>query len=420
MKWVENHQVEGTDPLVTIGKPTRRNSKTGRLIASKTFHERYTVNGRQVTKTLKTGNRKEAIRRVLQRQWNGDEERETQAQISIGDGLNEYLEICRHRDLAPRTLQKYELVIRELKSLLSKRLTAPLPVFSEREFWRYNKYMTEAGHERKTRYDRLIVVKQAMKYLVRVGRIQTNPLEAVRMSKPESRPQPCFTMSQVADLLSATDDYHRPIFATMAYAGLRFGEVRDLRWEDLLFDRGANGIILVARGGSRDIPKDRESRRLPIHPNLRSHLDALSRLGERVFYDRDGKRSLSQKKLLRALKNLCAERGFEQPRQYKLHSFRHFFCSVAAQNNLSYRYVLSWLGHSDSKIVEMYFNIFDDTAEQAMSSIQFENISENKKGVGCGELQKEENRIESESGGSEVRDSGETDASYSDPRTYDG
>jgi len=372
MRWADNHQVEGTDPKVIIGRPTQRDPKSGKIKVSRVFHERYCVGGRQVTRTLRTSNKKAAIRRVIERQSNGQNEDRPQVSVSIAQGLDEYLRLCQDRDLSPRTLQKYDLVIRGLKASLDKQVDAPASTFSEREFWQYNRHMTDTGVVRKTRYDRLIVVKQALKYLKRVGRIPSYPLESIRLSKPESQPQPCFTFKQVQSLLDRADDYHRPILATLAFAGLRFGEVRDLRWSDLLLGRGDTGFIRVSRGGSKDTPKDHESRLIPIHPQLRSLLDELAERNGQIFHDKDGVRSLSEKKLLLALKRLCETCGFENALKFKLHSFRHFFCSAAAQNNVSNRYVMAWLGHSDSRIVDLYFKMFDDAAEQAMASIGFQ------------------------------------------------
>ena len=372
MKWVQNHRVEGTEPAVIIGKPTQRNG-AGELKVGRFYHERYTVSGRIITRSLRTGNKKEAVRRVFERLMNGNEVAAPKSELSIARGLDEYIQVCRDRDLAPRSLQKYLHVVKEVKEALGARAKDSAATFNERDFWRYNRFMTDAGLFRKTRYDRLIVLKQAVKYLARAERIPNYPLGGIRLSKPESKAQPCFTADQVNSLLEVAAAYLRPIIMYFAYTGSRFGEVRDLRWEDLLLDRGKNGFIRISRGGSRaDTPKDKESRLVPIHADLRAVLDSLSRLGERVFYDQDGETPLEERKLLKTLKELCAECGFENADRFKLHSFRHFFCSTAARRNLSYRYVLAWLGHSDSKIVDMYFRQFDDAAEQAMSSISLD------------------------------------------------
>lgn len=370
MKWLQNHQVEGTSPTVTIGKPSHRD-ENGRTVAGRFYHERYTVGGRTVTRSLRTGNKKEAIRRVFERLTGVDTDRRS-TYLTIAQGLDEYFQVCRDRDLAPRSLQKYELVIREVKLALGKRADAAVSEFCEKDFWSYNRYMTDSGLNRKTRYDRLIVLKQAIKYLSRSKQIPSYPLEAIRLTKPESQPQPCFTADQVAALLESADMHTRPIYCFFALTGARFGEVRDVHWTDLLLDRGSNGFIRISRGGSRaDMPKDKESRLVPIHPQLRAVLDALPRHGERVFYDVDKKSPLAERKLLKQLKALCAHNGFENADSFKLHSFRHYFCSTAAQENLSYRYVLAWLGHSDSKIVDMYFRQFDDAADNAMASMRF-------------------------------------------------
>jgi len=85
----------------------------------------------------------------------------------------------------------------------------------------------------------------------------------------------------------------------------------------------------------------------------------------------DGKK-VSPKKLRRYLKNLCKQYGLENPQQHKLHTFRHFFASYCAQRNLSYKYVLEWMGHSSSGILDMYFTMNDRHSQMAMNSMSFE------------------------------------------------
>jgi site-specific recombinase XerD len=85
----------------------------------------------------------------------------------------------------------------------------------------------------------------------------------------------------------------------------------------------------------------------------------------------DGKK-VPPKKLRRYLKNLCRQCGFENPQQYKLHTFRHFFASYCAQRNLSYKYVLEWMGHSSSAILDMYFTMYGRHAQAVMNSMSFE------------------------------------------------
>ena len=87
--------------------------------------------------------------------------------------------------------------------------------------------------------------------------------------------------------------------------------------------------------------------------------------------------------LVAYVKSLCQECGFTNPKQYKLHTFRHFFASYCAQQNLSYKYALEWMGHSSSAILDLYFTMNDRHSQMAMNSLSFsaEN-SQNRTEVG--------------------------------------
>jgi integrase len=381
LKWTDTHRVEGADPPVLIGRPLRSDHRTGQAKAGRLYHMRYTVAGRQVSKSLGTGNKKEAIRRVFEHQArlrageaDGSDEKRA---LTLGEALDEYLGVCRDRDLSPKTLEKYELVIRDLKKVLGHQVNGSVADFGEREFTKYEAAMRKAGLQPKTRYDRLVVVRQAFRYLARNRRIAYYPLEGRQMRKPQSKPQPCFTRQQVEQLLTAADPYLRPIFAVLAYCGLRFGELRDLPWEDVHLNDKEGGVISVRRGGSGDTTKDREERHIPIHRELRAILQGVRRRGERVFCDVPSRkdpqieRPLVERKLLMELKKLCGACGFENPKQYKLHTFRHFFASTCAARGIPHKYALKWMGHSDSRILDLYLTLYDDVAQRLMNGISF-------------------------------------------------
>ena len=161
---------------------------------------------------------------------------------------------------------------------------------------------------------------------------------------------------------------------------MRIGELVQLRWEDVNIE---SSVIHVQRGGSEGRTKDKEDRFIPIHAGrLKPILQCLQRKSEVVFLMPDGK-LVSPKKLRAYLKDLCRQCGFENPRQYKLHTFRHFFASYCAQQNLSYKYVLEWMGHSSSAILDMYFTMNDRQAQAAMNGLSFHSDkTENRTIVG--------------------------------------
>ncbi len=239
--------------------------------------------------------------------------------------------------------------------------------------------MIDDGYAAKTRADRLVTIKQAFKRAARQKLIETNPLDGVKVADPPPTRQLCFEPEQVQTLIDgAADDLERTIFAALAYTGMRFGELRDLRWADLSLPADRPGNILICHGGSGDTPKDQDSRRVPLHAELRKLLDRLPRLGDRVFYSPpckrhpEGGRPLSESTWLKRLKAASARCDLAQPQQYKLHTFRHAFASMCARNNVAYRYALAWMGHSSSEIVDLYFKQFDSAADAAITTINYQ------------------------------------------------
>ena len=237
------------------------------------------------------------------------------------------------------------------------------------DLFAYRTYLAEECHlSEKSIYNETIVIKQLFKWAVKYGYLSHNLIAPIQFKKVKSPRQPCYTLEQVELLLSNAEPWVMPIFSTLAYSGMRIGELQQLRWEDV--DLECN-VIHVCRGGSSGKPKDKEDKFIPIHTQkLKPILQTLPRVSETVF-QMPNSLEVSQKKLLAYLKRLCAECGFTNPNQYKLHTFRHFFASYCAQQNLSYKYTLEWMGHSSSAILDLYFTMNDRYSQMAMNSLSF-------------------------------------------------
>src|SRR5438874_13548145 len=44
---------------------------------------------------------------------------------------------------------------------------------------------------------------------------------------------------------------------------------------------------------------------------------------------------------------------------------------MCARQNISYRYALEWMGHSNSEILSLYYTMYDSTAEIAIKTISY-------------------------------------------------
>ena len=151
--------------------------------------------------------------------------------------------------------------------------------------------------------------------------------------------------------------------ALMGYAGLRIGEVEQLQWDDLHAGGGRFTMIHVRRGGSSGTTKDKDDRFVPVHSTIAALLGSPAKRTGRVF------KAITERQLLKRLKELCETSGFENPRQYKLHSFRHHFASLCANHNVAYRKALAWLGHSSSQMLDLYYHLHDEDSQRAMEAL---------------------------------------------------
>jgi site-specific recombinase XerD len=383
MKLIDKQIVEATKPTIYIGKRTYKSS-SGQVRIAKPYWAEYFSNGKQYQEPLGVTNKAAAIKaayalaeRLERGQLKVRDSRRTVQELADG-----YYGYCKGRGRARKTLVKYKGQLERLKEWCKSEGIRKARTFSPDDLFAYRTYLTEkCGLAEKSIYNETIVIKQLFKWAAKNGYLSRNLLEPIQFAKVKSPKQPCFTIEQVELILSNADAWAVPMFAALAFTGMRIGELGQLQWEDV--DMKSN-VIHVHRGGSDGKPKDKEDRFIPIHKRkLRPFLQTLPTESELVFLMPNG-RQVSPKKLRRYLKTLCKQCGFENPKQYKLHTFRHFFASYCAQQNLSYKYVLEWMGHSSSAILDMYFTMNDRHSQNAMNSLSFSSSenAENRTVVG--------------------------------------
>ncbi len=380
MKLHDRQSVEGTMPVIYIGHREYRRPNGQRYI-SRQWYSEWCVHGRHYSQALKTTNKQLALRRAhdIRRRIEEGQLAPKVFKLNSTQLKDRYLDLKRNENRAPKTIEKYTAGPTQFDVWCNQTGRASIVKFSGSDFWTFNGWMRDQGHSEKTRYDRLVLVKQAFKYAAKEKMIPENLLFGITLYKPEPTEQPCFTPQQVAVLLATADVHEAAIFAVLAYLGLRFGEARDLRWSDIHWNSGGDGgFVSVCRGGSRnDKTKTGRSRRIPLHPALVPYLATVPRKFERVFTARpsnkhpEGDGPINERRLLMSLKRLCKRCGFSDWKKYKLHTFRHAFASMCARNNVAYKYALEWMGHRSSDILDIYYKQFDDVAEAAIRTIVY-------------------------------------------------
>jgi integrase len=377
MKLIDRKTVSVGELNVQYGHRVYRD-KDGAERASETFYAECGYSGRRYAVPLNTASEPLAIFRVHElgeRILAGEHQKP--AKLTVADLARRYLEYQHSLGRAKTTLTKYEYVLSTFVAWANTQFAKPIGKFTENDFWTWFGSVSKA-YGKKTAYDRAIVVKQLFKWAMNKAKLlPSNPVSGATMRKPAPNEQPVFSPSQVSKMLATANDHLRPILATMAYAGLRFGECRDLLWDHVLLPIDGPGHLVIRLGGSTDTTKTGNVRRIPLHPDLRKLLEAMPRIDERAFHapvskqNIDGTKLLNESTTVKSLKRLCHECGFAGADKFKLHSLRHTFASMMARTKVPIQYAQALMGHRNSQILAIYYHVYDDTAVEAIQSIQY-------------------------------------------------
>jgi integrase len=206
---------------------------------------------------------------------------------------------------------------------------------------------------------------QILEVAVEYGLIDRNPAKGKRRRLKASRPAPVWLDSaeQIAALLDAAGELdrgaksngqlpRRAILATLTLAGLRIGELIELRWRDVNL---ADGRLTV-----RASKTDAGVRRIDLLPALAGELRALRAKvtpdpGERVFPTQEGgpmnpsnvRTRILAKAVERANERLVKAEATPLPESLTPHKLRHTFASILVALGIDPGAVMDQLGHTD-------------------------------------------------------------------------
>ncbi|MBU4502957.1 MAG: site-specific integrase, partial [Nanoarchaeota archaeon] len=157
------------------------------------------------------------------------------------------------------------------------------------------------------------------------------------------------------------------IIDTALSCGLRASEIANLKIKDIHIGKGENSVF-VSRG------KGNKSRLVTISEKLKKHLKEFiswkKRVGEPVNPDnylfiseRSPKMTLSaiQKRFK------CWIKACGLNTQYSIHSARHTYGTMLYRATKDLRMVQKQLGHSSSRITEVYADVLDEDVEKAVN-----------------------------------------------------
>ena len=161
-------------------------------------------------------------------------------------------------------------------------------------------------------------------------------------------------------LRSAQDERDPAIYATAAFAGLRMGELRALRWRDVDFPRSVIRVRGSFVAGELSVPKSGKVRSVPMVDEVAQRLAVLSGRewftgdDDLVFCEVEGG-WLNDDRLRRRYEAALKAAGL---RRLRFHDLRHTFGSLAI-TRADIVEVQAWMGHADIQTTMRYLHYRD-------------------------------------------------------------
>jgi integrase len=335
--------------------------------------------GRRKSKSAGTADEKQAeqARGDLEADLNAG--RYAEASRMTWEGFRELFEAEYLPGVRPRTRKKYAQALdlfenlarpQSLRSISERTLAAFLKGMRERQV------RGRVGMNPSTIDVYLKHLHTALAYAKRQRLIPDVP-EFPTVRVPRKRPQPVPGEAFERLLALAPDPQWRAILLAAWLAGLRAGEVYELEWEPTdrapWVDFDANRIRLPA-----EFVKGDEDQWVPLHPELRDALEALPRLGVKVFplICATGSRM--------ALSTLCDRvnlMGRKAGVKLSLHPLRRGFgCRYAAR--VPAQVLQKLMRHSNIAVTMNYYANVDQAVEEAVLGVAGQrNGSRNSEGA---------------------------------------
>ncbi len=349
---------------------------------NKIYNASFSFEGKHKRKSLKTTNKKIAIQRATQlaaELSSGDYQNEV-ARTSLCDAVDLYLNQQEVEGKSKSTLDRYRGELKTYQRFCDSKRIRNLTQIRALDLDEYRKFRTQTNAPT-TIYHETMIIKQFLKWCVSRQLLKESPFAGIKIPSVKSNCRRLVpTLEQVYQILEDLHASRRIMLAILAFTGIRSGELKRLRKEDV--DLENNWIHIISRQGAET--KTRESRKIPIHPILRSYLQHnKSPSGPWYLAARaspqypDGDHHINPKSLkerVQATARKCGIPVGQKSDGLVLHSFRHFFETHSVNSGIPQKAIDTWMGHkSDRSMGAVYYQLSNDQSQKFMQEINFDS-----------------------------------------------
>ena len=190
---------------------------------------------------------------------------------------------------------------------------------------------------------------------MRRGYAAANPVTQLdRHERPQGQPERMNILDtdEIRLVLAGCSQTYYALLATAVFTGLRMGELRNLKWEDVDWDAGVLGV--------KDSKTKAGVREVVLMPALQQILatHSLDHSGELVFATKTGK-TIHPSSLRRDALTPALEKAGVTKR-IRFHDLRHTYASILISQGHDEAFICDQMGHSNPAITRrVYGHLFD-------------------------------------------------------------
>lgn len=339
------------------------------------------VNGRQVWKSLRTTDPKEAARRAKDFMGRADQGEITEAaNMKLKDYLEEFLELYARVNVQDTTRESYEIAINKHLSPALGHLTLGelTPVHVQR--YMANK-VGEGLSNTTVRYHHK-VLRKALNVATDWGYVVRNVALKATPPKPNDFEYAVWSVEESKRFLDCLgNDRNFALYATVLLTGMRRGEVLGLKWRDINWETQTISIrrqIVNTQAGVvvKSVKTDRSKRPITIGPRLVQILtdhrerQVAERLQAKVWTDndwvfpnREGRYTDPNNLARRHFKRVIRESGVTNIR---FHDLRHTHITHLLESGVHLKVASERAGHSSVSITgDIYSHVTSPVQSEA-------------------------------------------------------
>lgn len=244
------------------------------------------------------------------------------------------------------------------------------------------------------------LIAASINYGAKNGKFNKNILDGVKIPKEsqvasKKKEIPFLPLSEVEKLYKEMNsnykcgspkyDMHARVLMLFINTGLRLGEMRALRWNDIITKDNGNKFLRVDesyaeikyRGENKKIvikdPKNESSRReIPLNKRALEMLDYLESIhpdhkdNDFICRTKTGK-IVSQQHLHRTLERMLKGIGYPNEPKVSVHALRHTFGSLLYDKGVDLKTISLLLGHNSIRTTEMIY--VDVTKDKMINAV---------------------------------------------------